>query len=180
MPPSEPIKRPLTLREHDNARHRAWQEHNAEFECQHQSTDVRKRAVAGGAWQLVRQCLDCGARVGGAMSQAGIDMAEVGAFEESLLTDNTERRAAAAAVIRAEFDRDKWFDSYTPYLSSPAWAKRRRQVLERAKGSCEGCGENPPTEVHHLTYAHVGNEFLFELVALCASCHDRIHADGDA
>jgi hypothetical protein len=31
--------------------------------------------------------------------------------------------------------------------------------------------------VHHLTYAHVFNEFLFELMAVCDECHDRLHRE---
>ena len=31
-------------------------------------------------------------------------------------------------------------------------------------------------QVHHTTYANVGHEFLFELVALCPECHNRYHA----
>jgi len=36
-------------------------------------------------------------------------------------------------------------------------------------------GSEPATEVHHLTYQHVGHEFLFELVAICRECHTRWH-----
>ena len=31
------------------------------------------------------------------------------------------------------------------------------------------------TQCHHLTYENVGEEFLFELVALCSDCHERLH-----
>jgi 5-methylcytosine-specific restriction endonuclease McrA len=30
--------------------------------------------------------------------------------------------------------------------------------------------------VHHLTYQNAGNEFLWELVAICRECHARYHA----
>lgn len=180
MNPSNPSA-PMSLRAHDAARQQAWKDHHAEFECEHPTTKVRKRRVAGGAWQLVWQCLDCGARVGNALPQAGIDMSGVMEFEQALADEYVARRDAAAGRISERFDRSKWFASYDRYLASPEWGKRRRQVLARAKGSCEGCGEHPPTEVHHLTYEHVGHEFLFELVALCEACHQRIHADdGDA
>jgi hypothetical protein len=36
----------------------------------------------------------------------------------------------------------------------------------------------PAREVHHRTYQHVGEEFLYELLALCHGCHDRGHAKG--
>ena len=41
---------------------------------------------------------------------------------------------------------------------------------------CEGCGVRRAAQVHHLTYEHVGDELLFELVAVCGQCHDRITA----
>lgn len=31
--------------------------------------------------------------------------------------------------------------------------------------------------MHHLTYRHAKREFLFELVAVCQSCHSRLHED---
>ena len=66
-------------------------------------------------------------------------------------------------------------DKYREYLNSAEWERKRQQILERAQGRCEGCGVEEPREVHHLTYAHIGNEFLFELVGLCTGCHDRLH-----
>ncbi|MDO8980306.1 MAG: hypothetical protein Q7V17_13840 [Afipia sp.] len=66
---------------------------------------------------------------------------------------------------------------YEQYLRSPEWAKRREKVLERAKGICEGCRDRKATQVHHLTYDHIYEELLFELVAVCDDCHRRIHRD---
>jgi 5-methylcytosine-specific restriction endonuclease McrA len=50
-------------------------------------------------------------------------------------------------------------------------------VLQRANGHCEGCGQRKAVQVHHLTYEHVGQEFLWELRAVCSECHDRLHPD---
>lgn len=61
------------------------------------------------------------------------------------------------------------------YLKSPAWKARREKVMRRADGICEGCLVETATEVHHLTYKHVGDEFLWELRAICRSCHERLH-----
>lgn len=66
-------------------------------------------------------------------------------------------------------------EQYAEYLNSEEWWQRRTRVLERSNGLCEGCRNDEATDVHHLTYAHAGDEFLFELVALCAPCHERIH-----
>ena len=59
------------------------------------------------------------------------------------------------------------------YLNSVRWRRLRALVLKRAKGLCEGCGEANATEVHHLSYNHIGDEFLWELVAVCRKCHEK-------
>jgi hypothetical protein len=72
-------------------------------------------------------------------------------------------------------EAEKWRHCYEEYLQSDAWHERRRRVLARARGICEGCRQAPATQVHHLTYKHVCNEFLWELVAICRGCHERYH-----
>ena len=64
---------------------------------------------------------------------------------------------------------------YSDYLLSPEWAKRRDAVIERCSGLCEGCGNAPVDHVHHLTYDNIGDEFLWQLVGVCAPCHARAH-----
>ena len=70
---------------------------------------------------------------------------------------------------------------YQLYLRSPEWREKRELVMKRAGRMCEGCARKPAAQVHHLTYAHIRNELLFELVALCDGCHavahGQIHAD---
>jgi 5-methylcytosine-specific restriction endonuclease McrA len=86
-------------------------------------------------------------------------------------------REAAIARRKAE-----WRAVYRRYLASADWQSVRQRVLRRAWVTCEGCLEARATEVHHKTYAHVGDEFLFELVAICRPCHERLHleaSDGD-
>lgn len=82
------------------------------------------------------------------------------------------RRAEVEAERRAEAER--WWARYNEHLASPEWQRLRRLVFERSHGLCEGCRVEVATQVHHLTYAHVGEEFLFELVAICRPCHERI------
>jgi 5-methylcytosine-specific restriction endonuclease McrA len=90
----------------------------------------------------------------------------------------------AASLGGAESLFQKWraahpdfWEWYSEYLNSAEWQLVRAKVMARCRGFCEGCGEARATQVHHLTYAHVGEEFLFELVGLCDACHDRIHPD---
>ena len=70
-----------------------------------------------------------------------------------------------------------FWDWYDDYLRSDAWQEKRRAVLKRANGICEGCGKALARHVHHLTYAHAGHELLFEMVALCEACHRICHPD---
>lgn len=72
-------------------------------------------------------------------------------------------------------DSPAWWRWYRRYLQSPEWEERRFKVLARAHQRCEGCGRAIATQVHHLSYAHVGQEFLWELVAVCEDCHRRCH-----
>src|SRR5439155_719926 len=66
-------------------------------------------------------------------------------------------------------------EDYQRYRQTPEWIARRDLVLEREHRICQGCRSRPATEAHHTTYDHIGNEFLFELVALCRDCHDKFH-----
>lgn len=78
----------------------------------------------------------------------------------------------AEAAARAPADAE-----YSRYLGSPEWAAKRQLVFERAGGVCEGCGLAKATDVHHVTYEHRYEEFLFELLALCHPCHLRVHEE---
>lgn len=78
-----------------------------------------------------------------------------------------------------EADAESRKAEYASYLLTSSWRARRFKVLERAKYLCEGCGEHPAMEVHHVTYDHVGGEFLWELRAVCVTCHERLHQEKD-
>ena len=69
----------------------------------------------------------------------------------------------------------EWWFRYNTYLQSPEWEKKRKLVLDRARGICEGCGRKKAVQVHHLHYRRVGQEMLFDLVAVCQECHDALH-----
>lgn len=64
--------------------------------------------------------------------------------------------------------------NYALYLQSEEWDTRRRVVLIRDGFNCVICGE-PAEHVHHLTYDRIFNEPLYDLVSVCASCHEIIH-----
>jgi hypothetical protein len=74
---------------------------------------------------------------------------------------------------RADQNR-QWWQRYNAYLASPEWKAKRAKVLARASGGCEACANAAATEVHHITYAHVFDEPLFDLRAVCRPCHERL------
>jgi len=73
---------------------------------------------------------------------------------------------------RKESD-ELWWETYSEYLKSPKWGRKRALVIDRDM-TCQACLVAPAEQVHHLTYAHVFNEPLFELVGICKRCHDKI------
>ena len=169
------------MKQYLNEKIAAWREHSERFTCPHANTALRRRVIKGGAIQYVQQCLNCGesrnqplAKAKALEESGGV---EPPAFDDPLRESWEQKRNESSELIKKKFSRDAFFADYDEYLRSDAWAKRRSLVLKRARNICEGCGEKPATEVHHLTYEHVSKEFLFELVALCEPCHDRLHED---
>lgn len=159
----------------------AYAAHHEKFDCACQSVALKRRVIAGGGVQYVQQCIQCGRAAGQPISKANAlrsnGMNEPPAFDPQILERWEEAKKRAALAIERNFDRSAFFIDYDKYLQSDEWAARRTLVLKRAAGVCEGCGCDSPAQVHHLSYAHVGFEFLFELVALCDPCHQRIHAE---
>lgn len=88
-----------------------------------------------------------------------------------------QREARLAQMQReaAERAQPENREEYDDYLRSARWRALRNRVLARAGGLCEACLDLPASQVHHLTYAHKGNEFAWELRAVCDDCHERLH-----
>ena len=181
------ITSPLSLRR------KALRECQTAFECDHPGTAFRERKVGKGGFQYVRQCLRCGKATTNPIKRADAiyqnGSTVPSAFDDALLAAWEAEKLHAYERVDADYQArrealvspdlapdDEWRAAYTAYLASPEWAKKRRLVLERAANLCEGCRDHAATEVHHLTYENMGSEFLFELVALCDTCHETIHA----
>jgi hypothetical protein len=64
---------------------------------------------------------------------------------------------------------------YKQYLASREWRVKRKEFIEEATyGVCQRCAARPIENVHHLTYANVGNERCKDLMGLCRLCHEYI------
>ncbi len=89
--------------------------------------------------------------------------------------ERERRRQDAIKAAEREQERIAYRERYHAYLQTPEWRERSQAVLRRAGFVCEGCGKANATQAHHLSYDHVGNEFLWELRAVCRPCHERFH-----
>lgn len=156
--------------------------------CDHSAeTAIRKRIQSNNVAIFCRQCLTCGANLGavGKGSPEVLRLATIDAFDETIRDDwrmqtqlyrEEKLRLQQEARDQEQAERHA---AYSEYLTSPAWKKKRAMVLDRAGDLCEGCGVNRAIQVHHLTYEHVGDEFLWELKAVCRQCHQKAHPEKD-
>lgn len=69
--------------------------------------------------------------------------------------------------------KSTWWNTYSKYLSSKEWKRKRERVLKRDNG-CKLCGSKSDCEVHHRTYKDVGDEDLSDLTTLCSKCHSTV------
>lgn len=161
---------------------------NNRYACAHRESEYRRRTLSNGSTQYVSQCARCGRAVGTAIAAKvlrakGVCLDNLPEFDEDkpvLWNENSnreKRRILGEDHETAKEELDEFWGWYREYLDSPKWQEKRKKVLKRANGTCEGCGDTEATEVHHLTYEHRGDEFLFELVALCKSCHEKVHSE---
>jgi hypothetical protein len=153
-------------------------------ECKHADTEVMKFTIADGRTQVVKCCVLCGERIGTPLSQKDKEwVSTLKALPDDLIGSyrdrrNEKRTSLLLALAKKQYaDRGRFTHLYRKYMMSSEWRNRRSKVMKRCSGICEGCGDHPATEVHHLSYQHFMDEFLFELVGLCHNCHERLHAD---
>jgi len=134
--------------------------------------------------RLRYQCQGCGLLVGSFLRHA-LASPNTPEVDVELLKRARNRHEQERAALLRQFQEEResadeeWWRRYKEYLCTSAWGERRELVLRRANGMCEGCLKAQATQVHHLTYKHVTNEFLWELVAVCRDCHERFHERKD-
>jgi hypothetical protein len=90
------------------------------------------------------------------------------------LNEETYKKYYSSHSIK-NFENMKYKERYEEYLASDEWHDKRRLVLDRCNYICEACGINEAKQAHHLTYANIFDEYLFELIGVCLPCHKKIH-----
>jgi 5-methylcytosine-specific restriction endonuclease McrA len=155
--------------------HRRWMD----AACKHERISLVRRTLRDGRLAIVYQCQDCGNQKAGPVKRLP-EHDNLPEHDETIFPRYNKRRQDLWKRLVWEADvaaYEQWVRDYEAYLDSPAWKKKRRLVIEREGGLCQGCRQAEATEAHHSTYQHAGEEFLFQLVALCRPCHKRFHAD---
>ena len=147
-----------------------------EFECTHPRTEIRYVLQSNGVKMYKRQCLHCGQGTTSAIAHTNVpDRSSVPPFDNDLRDSFWQQRNTR----RRELLDDGWQarrEKYYEYLESPQWKEKRRAVLQRDNYVCQACLHRRASQAHHLTYEHIYNEPLFELVAVCSTCHEKLHA----
>jgi len=144
------------------------------MDCEHLKTKLRKRTFADGTLHCAEQCLTCGNRIGNWLPTPDAPVENW----DDLLQEQWNRQESVEWEVRrqqADNEFEKRRLQYHEYLQSPEWRDLRKRVLERDGYLCQGCLMADASIVHHLTYDHAMNEFLWELVSVCDPCHDRYH-----
>lgn len=162
-----------------------YEEAKARVDCKAHRIEVRQRINRGGQVTWWEQCATCGAKFRNlkACEVPAPARTNPTAYDEDLnasyhrrISEEQQKHYEAAK----KKEKEAWWRWYNAYLQSPEWARKRDKVLKRANGLCEGCGEAKAIQVHHKTYDRVGQEMLFDLVAVCTRCHEAIHQSGAA
>lgn len=157
-----------------------------EAECSCQNKALVRRQVAGGAVHYGHQCPVCGKwkSVPKATLSPG-EMSAAGTFDDSI-SDRYWRERHVVLQRQRDNERraesQRWWLAYGAYLNSDKWKERSQKVLERDNHICQACLIRKATQAHHLTYEHCQNaagefgyEPLFDLIAICKTCHDFHH-----
>lgn len=151
--------------------------------CDHPNRSVVRWVNDGGATCYKRFCRDCGTMVSEFLKH---EDAQRGGYNLDLTRDAMasrsrgyyrERQEALDRIVNSAAERMQPVNrsSRGDYFRTAEWKAKRRLIMRRAANTCEGCLIVPADDVHHVTEEHFGNEFAFELLALCRDCHERFH-----
>lgn len=150
--------------------------------CSHEHVQLRRRTNRGGAVSAAKQCLRCGTSTAGiAKADLRVPIGSLPVWDEGLvgswrkLCEDYHAEWKIWSSTHRQVENDSWWKQYKEHLKSDKWKEIRRKVFTRCRGICEGCGERNADQVHHLTYQRLGNEMLFDLAAVCTTCHEAIH-----
>jgi len=132
--------------------------------------------------QLRHQCLDCGGLLSQQLPHREARPDTPNVDKEALQRCNEAREQKykehfESYLAAREQENAEWWNRYNDHLASEKRQRIRKVIFERDAGICRGCLRRKATQVHHLTYQNVCDEFAFQLVSICEECHQRFHAE---
>lgn len=158
------------------------------LECDHDYMPILFE-IASGAEQIRLYCRKCCSISGQAKSKKDYDLTTIQRrnlekyhewYAKYIESDSEDLKKTIEVLKEQQQDLrmipqgESMFDKaeiYSNYINSEAWKiGKRLPTLNRDNHSCRICGDKA-TEVHHLTYKHFQQEYDFELVSLCNTCH---------
>ena len=156
--------------------------------CNHENSEVTKHFDKLGRTIFIHQCSFCGRRCKQQVSK------QCATGSEPLFNTDAEKKAHELSndlswkrshyltergikhrEAQEKDQRIKRRATYESYLKTQEWSDKRQRVLIRDNFLCQGCLINRATQVHHITYSHLGKELFFQLISLCDDCHKKIH-----
>ena len=130
-------------------------------DCRHPNEGWVMLALETGPGQVRWGCTDCGWRMNGSEAHA----------------KHPGRDGYPVVIPRSDSSRRGPL-GYHAYLETDAWQERREAALNRACHRCQVCNSGRSLDVHHRTYARLGQELEADLTVLCRGCHDLFHKHG--
>lgn len=145
----------------------------------------------GGRLNLFNQCSQCGKKgnTNGSLKhdtvpnlKEKIALGEIKKYDLDLLNKKSPTYQGYHAYKNKKDNEKQELEAvnrrkfYNDYIASDKWKAIRLKVLKRDNNLCQACLYAPAQDVHHITYANLGNELMFELLSVCRDCHfNRIH-----
>lgn len=147
------------------------------FDCEHKNYKLIALKMSNDKIMVKKFCTDCEHTFDNPVKQLGIDISKLhNTTNESYHNFRTEKDRRFL-IAYSEFIKNRTSiksllakSAYSDYVNSENWKRKRELAIKRDNETCQICG-NKFQDVHHLTYQHKENEYVFELVCLCRKCH---------
>ena len=147
----------------------------ADLKCDHTELVPMRFETSNGVMRVALVCPVCGKRKTNGIKKADYpNFDNLPIWDYQWVIDEVSARywIAQKSHIKRKPQSDFW-EAYQAYLETSKWRAKSRKVLQRDP-VCTACNERKSTQAHHLTYKHVFNEPLFDLVGVCEKCHKAI------
>jgi hypothetical protein len=161
--------------------------------CTHESWELRIRLYSNSD-AVVKQCNHCGVHIKAVSKKNIPNYFELPHFDSeardlcySIHSEWSKRYYAALKTAQKEFKSSiskkialgeikiKETSTFELYYSTPEWNRTRDRIFKRDKYKCQACSTKAEC-IHHIVYDRLGRENDMDLISLCISCHEAVHA----